>query len=91
MGGAMDLAENAKKVIVIMEHTAKNGMSKIVNKCSYPLTAQQVVDKIITQLGVFEIKDHRLILTEIADGVHIEEIRAKTDCNFDVADNLLTF
>lgn len=57
MGGAMDLAENGKKVVVLMEHTTKEKYPKILNKCTHPLTAQQVVSKLITELGVFEFHD----------------------------------
>lgn len=91
MGGAMDLAENSKNVLVLMEHVAKDGSHKILNKCSHPLTAQQVVNKLITDLGVFEFKDRNLYLTEIAEGIELEEIRSKTGCDFSVADDLKTF
>jgi acetate CoA/acetoacetate CoA-transferase beta subunit len=85
MGGAMDLAENSKNVIVVMEHTAKDGSSKLVNRCTYPLTARQVVSKLITELGVFEFRDTRMTLTEIAEGIDLEEVRHKSDCDFEVA------
>lgn len=91
MGGAMDLAENSKKVVVVMEHCAKNGSSKLVNKCSHPLTGKKVVHKIITELGVFEINDSKITLTEIAEDVTVDEIRFKTECDFEVAPKLEIF
>jgi acetate CoA/acetoacetate CoA-transferase beta subunit len=91
MGGAMDLAENSKSVIVVMEHCAKDGSSKLVNKCTHPLTAKQVVTKLITELGVFEFRDSRMTLTEIAEETTLEEVRHKSDCDFDVAPKLLAF
>lgn len=69
MGGAMDLVASAKRVIVLMQHTDKNGNSKLLKKCSLPLTGVNCVSKVITNLGVFEIKDGKFHTIELADGV----------------------
>jgi acetate CoA/acetoacetate CoA-transferase beta subunit len=89
MGGAMDLVVGAKRVIVAMEHTVK-GAHKIMAECSYPLTACNVVNLIITELGVMEITARGLVLTEIAPGFTAEEVQAATDARLIVSDNLLT-
>jgi 3-oxoacid CoA-transferase subunit B len=82
MGGAMDLVAGVKRVVVIMEHNAKDGTPKLLNACDLPLTGKAVVDLVITELGVFEIGPQGLTLTEVADGVTVEEIRAKTEAPF---------
>lgn len=69
MGGAMDLVASAKKVIVVMQHTDKKGNSKLVDKCTLPLTGVNCVSKVITNLGVFEIKDGKFKIIELAKGV----------------------
>lgn len=82
MGGAMDLVAGVKRVVVIMEHNAKDGTPKLLDACDLPLTGKGVVDLVITELGVFEIGPQGLTLTEVADGVTVEEIRAKTEAPF---------
>ncbi|HLJ71677.1 MAG TPA: CoA transferase subunit B [Roseiarcus sp.] len=87
MGGAMDLVAGVKKVVVVMEHTAKDG-PKLLHKCTLPLTGVRVIDMVITDLGVFTIDKHGsggMKLIELADGVTQEEIRAKTEANYQVA------
>ena len=84
MGGAMDLVAGVKKVVVIMEHNAKDGAAKLVNQCSLPLTGKKVVNMVITDLGVFTIEAGKLMLIELADGVTLEEIRSRTEAPFTV-------
>ena len=86
MGGAMDLVAGVKKVIVLMEHTA-GGKPKLLKSCTLPLTGARVVDMVITDLGVFEVArkgPERLVLTELAPGVSLEEMREKTEAVFEL-------
>jgi 3-oxoacid CoA-transferase subunit B len=88
MGGAMDLVAGVKRVVVVMEHTSKDGASKLLKQCTLPLTGVNVVDLVITDLGVFEIDKHGsapMRLLQLADGVTLEEITAKTEAPFDNA------
>jgi 3-oxoacid CoA-transferase B subunit len=87
MGGAMDLVAGVKRVVVVMEHSEKSGDPKFKHECSLPLTGKGVVDLLITDLGVFEIdrKGGGARLTELAQGVSLEELRARTEANFVVA------
>jgi 3-oxoacid CoA-transferase subunit B len=88
MGGAMDLVQGAKRVIVIMEHVSKYGESKIKKECTLPLTGKQVVHRLITDLAVFDFTEKGMILIETAPGVSVEEIREKTEADFVVAENI---
>jgi 3-oxoacid CoA-transferase subunit B len=82
MGGAMDLVAGTPRVIVLTEHLAKDGSYKIVTECSLPLTGLAVVDRIITDLAVFDIVDGALVLTRLAPGVELDEIRRSTEPEF---------
>ena len=79
MGGAMDLVAGVRKVVVIMDHTNKKGDSKLLKKCTLPLTGTKVVDRIITNLGVFDVVDGGIKTVEIADGVSMNDIREATE------------
>jgi 3-oxoacid CoA-transferase subunit B len=87
MGGAMDLVAGVKRVVVVMEHTEKSGAPKLVKACTLPLTGQSVVDLVITELGVFDVSRGKspLTLLELAPGVTLDEVKAKTEAQFAVA------
>ena len=88
MGGAMELAAKAKKVIVLMEHTNKDGVSKLMKNCTLPLTAKRCVHKVITELGVFSITPAGLLLTDIFASTTIEEVKKRTEADVQVSSKL---
>ena len=88
MGGAMDLVAGARRVIVCMEHNNKDGEPKLVRTCSLPLTGKGVVHEVVTDLGYFKVTPQGLLLAEIAPGVTVDEVRARTGCDLLVADPL---
>lgn len=95
IGGAMDLVSNPDKtkVIAVLEHCSKNGKSKVLNTCSLPLTGARAVSTIITELAVFDVDKNSgtMELIDIAEGVTLEEVKAKTDAEFTIRSKLGTF
>ena len=90
MGGAMDLVAGVKRVVVIMDQNAKDGSPKFLKECNLPLTGTQVVDMLVTDLGVYEIdrKSGRATLIELATDVTLDEVREKTEASFNVTPGL---
>ncbi|MGD6944412.1 CoA transferase subunit B [Cytobacillus gottheilii] len=90
MGGAMDLVHGANNIIVIMDHVNKNGESKILKKCTLPLTGKQVVNRIITEMAVIDVTETGLKLAEVAKGYTIEEVVQATEAELHVEDSVKT-
>jgi 3-oxoacid CoA-transferase subunit B len=89
MGGAVDLVNGARRLVVIMEHLTRSGESKVKRECTLPLTGIRVVDRLITDLAVFDFDSERgMVLTELQDGVSVQDVQAKTEARFIVAPNL---
>lgn len=84
MGGAMDLVNGAKRIVVIMEHVNKHGEAKVKKECTLPLTGQGVVHRLITDLAVFDFTAQGMVLVELLDGTGLDEVRAKTEASFTV-------
>lgn len=91
MGGAMDLVQGAKRVIVIMEHLSKHGESKVKKACTLPLTGQGVVHRLITDLAVFDFSANGMVLVEKVAALSVEDIRAKTEATFIVSEYLKVY
>ncbi|VAW05712.1 Succinyl-CoA:3-ketoacid-coenzyme A transferase subunit B, partial [hydrothermal vent metagenome] len=86
MGGAMDLVAGVKKVVIIMDHNARDGSAKFLKQCTLPLTGVGVVDMIISDVGVFTINEGGATLMELAPDMTVEEVRSRTEANFKVAE-----
>ena len=89
MGGAMDLVAGVKRVVVIMDHANKAGEPKLLKECSLPLTGKACVDRIITTLGVFDVKGDHLELIELAPGATLDLVAEQTEAKYTVADSLV--
>ena len=88
MGGAMDLVNGAKRVVIIMEHVNKYGESKVKSSCTLPLTGSRVVNRLITDKAVFDFTESGMVLIETLNGLTVEDIRAVTEANFTVSPEL---
>ncbi|MGQ0515279.1 CoA-transferase, partial [Bacillus sp. D-CC] len=88
-GGAMDLAQKAKRVVVVMNHVDKYGNAKIVSECTLPLTSKKCVDLIITDMAVMEVTQGGLILQELMSPYTVEDIKKHTEADFKIGSNLL--
>src|ERR1700760_4336422 len=90
MGGAMDLVAGARRVVIAMEHTTKEGASKILKKCTLPLTGMKVVDTIVTEMAYIKVTPNGLVLEEVAPGLTAEDVQKATDARLTVSPNLKT-
>ncbi len=90
MGGAMDLVAGSRRVVVLMTHTARSGDSKVLEKCTLPLTGTQVVDRVITNFGLFDVEGDHLVLKEIAPDVSLDDIKDATEARFETVPDLET-
>jgi len=91
MGGAMDLVASARRVIVAMEHTTKSGESKLLKKCTLPITGLRVVDTVITELGFFRLTAEGIRLEELAPGATVEQVRQATAADLQIAQGVKTW
>jgi 3-oxoacid CoA-transferase subunit B len=89
MGGAMDLVSGARRVVVLMDHVAKDGSHKLVEQCTLPLTGRAVVQRVVTDLAVVDVVDERFVLRELAPDVQLAEVRDRTGAELTVADDLV--
>jgi 3-oxoacid CoA-transferase B subunit len=85
VGGAMDLMVGARNVIVVMTHNARDGSTKLVRECTLPLTTPRPVDWVVTELAMFRVEANGLVLTELAPGVTVDELKGRTEARFSVA------
>jgi 3-oxoacid CoA-transferase subunit B len=90
MGGAMDLVAGARRVVIAMEHTTREGQSKILKKCTLPLTGLKVVDTIVTEMAYIRVSDAGLVLEEVAPGLTAEDVQRATEAKLIVSPNLRT-
>ena len=88
MGGAMDIVHGAKKIVIIMDHVNKHGASKILKKCSLPLTGKQVVNRVITDRAVMDVEENGLVLVEVAEGWTVKEIVESTEAELKISEHL---
>jgi 3-oxoacid CoA-transferase subunit B len=90
MGGAMDIVRGARRVVILMEHVAKDGSSKVVESCSLPLTGRAVVNRVITELAVLDVEPSGFVLRELAPGVSVDDVCRASAARLSVADDLAT-
>lgn len=88
MGGAMDLVAGVKKVVVIMDHNARDGSAKLLKECTLPLTGVRVVDMIVSDVGVFKIDENGLTLIELAPEVTVDDVKSRTEADFKISPDL---